>query len=311
MRLTLTTLLIAVPVTAAAAEHPAFCDELPRKENASLALHAASTDWFEVREVAPGTFGILEPHQWQQVISWLVVGDENALLVDTGNGIADIAAVVQSLTDRPVTVINTHSHYDHVGGNHEFSNIVAVNSEYARRNADGYDNARVRDEVSADALCRPPPDGVTEATHTIRPYAVRQWVMDGYRIDIGGRVLEVIHIPGHSPDSIALFEPATGFLWSGDTYYPGEIWLFDEATNYADYKRSITRLVALSDKVKRVFPAHDVLVAPPSGLTETLDAYDRILRGQAQGVLDEELGVLRYDFGTIGFLMRPDHPGAR
>jgi glyoxylase-like metal-dependent hydrolase (beta-lactamase superfamily II) len=305
------TALACLMLAPAHAETGDFCAELPRAANADLERHAASTEWFEVHEVEPGIFGILEPQQWQEVISWLVVGSKAALLIDTGNGIGDIASIVRSLTDKPVTVINTHSHYDHVGGNHQFEQVAALDSDYGRANAGGYANAAVRGEVSEEALCRPLPEGFTEDEHVIHPYAVSQWVKDGHRFDIGGRVLEVLHIPGHSPDGIALFEPASGFLWSGDTYYPGEIWLFDPATDYADYQRSMARLATLADKVTRVFPAHNVLIADPSGLVETRDAYERILRGEAQGVPDEELGVLRYDFGTIGFLVQTNHPGSQ
>lgn len=300
--------LACLMLAPALAETGNFCAELPRAANAGLERHPASTDWFEVHEVEPGTFGILEPQQWQEVISWLVVGSDKALLIDTGNGIGDIASIVRSLTDKPVTVINTHSHYDHVGGNHQFEQVAALDSDYGRANAGGYANAVVRGEVSAENLCRPTPEGVTEDEHVIHPYAVSEWVQNGHRFDIGDRVLEVLHIPGHSPDSIALYEPASGFLWSGDTHYPGEIWLFDPATDYADYQRSMVRLATLADKVTRVFPAHNVLIAAPSALIETRDAYERILRGEAEGVPDEELGVLRYDFGTIGFLVQSDHP---
>lgn len=308
MRLTLAALFLALPAAAAVAEGPAFCDDLPRKENASLALHPASTDWFEVREVEPGIFGILEPHQWQQVISWLVIGSEQALLIDTGNGIGDIAAVVRSLTDRPVTVINTHSHYDHVGGNYQFPEIAALRTDYGVASAAGKPNAAVRDEASAGALCQPLPPGVTAENHVIRPFSVVRWLADGYRLDIGGREIELLAVPGHSPDSIALLDRTSGLLWTGDTYYPGDIWLFDPDTDYAAYYRSIERLAALAPMLEKVLPAHDVLVADPADLVAARDAYRRILRGELQATGEERDHILRYEAGTIGFLLRADHP---
>src|SRR5215831_1040381 len=75
-------------------------------------------DWFAVREVEPGIHLIGEPGH---VNSWLIIGSAEAVLFDTGMGISDIKAVVSGLTDRPLRVVNSHHHFDHIGGNHLFS----------------------------------------------------------------------------------------------------------------------------------------------------------------------------------------------
>ena len=103
---------------------PDWCSRLPRAQYAQLDRVDVDSDWFEVWEAGDRVLAIYEPKQWQEVISCLVLGTDRALLFDTGMGIASISDVVARLTDLPVTVVNSHSHLDHVGGNAEFSSVV-------------------------------------------------------------------------------------------------------------------------------------------------------------------------------------------
>jgi len=86
-----------------------FCAKLPRPAYAELTKHTVSNGWFEVYEIDAGIWAIYEPHQWQEVISYLIVGTQSALLFDTGNGLGNIKEIIDQLTDKPVTVINSHS----------------------------------------------------------------------------------------------------------------------------------------------------------------------------------------------------------
>jgi len=108
----------AAPVTPAMADLKGFCDRLPRPAYAAFEKHPASSDWFEVYQVESGIFAVYEPFQWQEVISYLIVGDKVALLFDTGNGIGNIREIIDQLTDKPIRVLNSHTHFDHIGGNH-------------------------------------------------------------------------------------------------------------------------------------------------------------------------------------------------
>ncbi|MCH8134520.1 MAG: hypothetical protein IIB77_00910, partial [Proteobacteria bacterium] len=85
--LSLATLM--APFTYAQAELDGFCDRLPRSAYSSLQKNPISTDWFEVYEVESGVWAIYEPFQWQEVISYLIIGSDSALLFDTGNGLGD------------------------------------------------------------------------------------------------------------------------------------------------------------------------------------------------------------------------------
>jgi glyoxylase-like metal-dependent hydrolase (beta-lactamase superfamily II) len=111
------------------------------------------SDWFEVWDVDEGVFALYEPKQWQEKVSYLVLGTERALLFDTGMGIASISAVVEQLTDLPITVLNSDTHPDHTGGNSEFASVLAMNTDFTRERTGGYPNEQVRGELAPEALC--------------------------------------------------------------------------------------------------------------------------------------------------------------
>ena len=181
--------------------------------------------WFEVYKVAPGVFAIYEPHQAEEVISYLIVGTKQALLLDTGMGIANIHKVVTQLTSRPVVVLNSHTHNDHVGGNSLFTFIFGMDTDFTRANAKGSRDA-AQEELAPGMICGALPKGFDPKTYATKPWHVSLFVKNGFKINLGGRVLEIISTPGHTPDAICLIDRANGLLFTGDTYYPAPIWLF-------------------------------------------------------------------------------------
>lgn len=301
-------LLVAMffPVAESMAELEGFCDRLPRPAYDEFEKHAISTDWFEVYEVEAGVWAIYEPFQWQEVISYLIIGSDAALLFDSGNGIGNIKAIVDQLTDRPVQVLNSHSHFDHIGGNYQFETVLSPSTEFSIANSRGNDSEQIKTEVSADALCKELPTGVTEENHRSKAYAISGMVADGDSIDLGNRKFEVLLIPGHTDDSLALLERETGFLWTGDSFYEGPIWLYFPETDLAEYKKSLDRLVELVPQLTALFPAHNTPKAKPSMLVETKQAFDLVLQGKASSVPTWE-GVVTFDFDGFGFLMREDY----
>lgn len=283
-----------------------FCDNLPRPAYAEFEKHATSNDWFEVYEVGPDIWAIYEPFQWQEVISYLIVGSKSALLFDTGNGMGDIKAIVDQLTDKPISVLNSHSHFDHVGGNYQFDNILSVSTEFSVDRSRGMENVSVTTEASPQALCKGLPQGVSMESHKIRPYFITRKIVEGDVIDLGGRQLKILHIPGHTDDSIALLDAQAGFLWTGDTFYEGPIWLYAPETDLQDYEKSIARLAALVPNLKALFPAHNTPRAMPEFLLETQRAFDVVLAGKAKPVPTWD-GVVTFEFDGFGFLMREDY----
>src|ERR1700756_4725011 len=131
---------------------PEWCRPLPRPEYKNIERVSISDAWFEVYKVAPGVFAIYEPHQAEEVISYLIVGNKQAVLFDTGMGIANIRRVTSQLTSRPVVVLNSHTHDDHVGGNWQFRFVYGMDTDFTRENAKGSrDDAQA--EIAADQIC--------------------------------------------------------------------------------------------------------------------------------------------------------------
>lgn len=291
---------------ASAADLDSFCNRLPRSAYADYKKHATSNDWFEVYEIEPGIWAIYEPFQWQEVISYLIVGSESAVLFDTGNGIGNIRSIVNQLTDRPVRVLNSHSHFDHIGGNYQFDEILSVATEFSLGRTNGMQSDELSMEVSPEALCKGLPTGVTEENHRTRAFSISQTIADGDVLDIGGRKLEVLQVPGHTDDAIALLDRDAGLLWSGDSFYEGPIWLFFPETDLVAYQKSVARLASLAPSLKAVFPAHNTPRADPALLTQLRESLDRVLAGKVVPVPVSDKNV-EFRFDGFSLLMRADY----
>lgn len=283
-------------------QKPAWCQKLPRPEYSKLERIPVADTWFEVYKVAPDVFAIYEPHQFEETISYLILGRERALLFDTGMGIGDLKALTSKLTTLPVTVLNSHTHNDHVGDNWQFDTVYGMETEFTRQNAKG-SKADAQAEIAPGEICGALPAGFDRAAYATRPWHVTKWLHDGDSIDLGGRTMEVIATPGHTPDSICLFDRANGLLFSGDTYYPGPIWLFRPETDLVAYGKSVRRLAALQPQVRLVLGAHNVPVAPPEVLGELAAAFEKVQAGQVHYKAAGE-GKVTYEVGEIRFLMK-------
>jgi glyoxylase-like metal-dependent hydrolase (beta-lactamase superfamily II) len=284
-------------------EEPAWCKQLPRPEYAKLERVALTDTWFEVYKVAPNVFAIYEPHQSEETIGYLIVGSARAVLFDTGMGIGDLKALTLKLTKLPIVVLNSHTHDDHVGNNWQFDTVYGMDSEFTRRNAKG-SKQDAQAEIAPGEICGSLPAGFDRAAYRTRPWRVSKWLHDDDRIDLGGRTIEVIATPGHTPDSICLFDRNNGLLFTGDTYYPGTVWLYRPETDLAAYGNSVRKIAALRPEVKLVLGAHNVPVAAPSVLEDLADAFEKVQAGQVQPK-PAGVGKVIYQVGDISFLMRP------
>ena len=150
---------------------PDWCRPLPRPEYKTLERIPVTDSWFEVYKPAPGVFAIYEPHQAEEVISYLIVGEKRALLFDTGMGISDIKKVTAELTKLPIIVLNSHTHDDHVGGNWEFATIYGMDTDFTRKNAQGSrDDAQA--EITPDQICGTLPKGFDAKAYATRPWKI-------------------------------------------------------------------------------------------------------------------------------------------
>jgi glyoxylase-like metal-dependent hydrolase (beta-lactamase superfamily II) len=258
--------------------------------------------WFDVRPLAEGVFLIAEPGH---VNNFLVVGEDRAVLLDTGLGVADIRTVAEGLAGKPLSVVNSHYHFDHSGGNRLFDEIAIHRAgaellaqpapdglaegymAYTQRLIESWRSYKELDDtyfhlVTADTLVRPLPEGFDPASYEIVPSRATTLLDDGDRIDLGGRVLEVMHTPGHSPDSICLFDEHEGLLFGGDTINTGPIYAQLEDSDVAAFARSTRRVADLGNSVSRVFVCHFMRVDNTPGLLrEIADGFARLVEGTA------------------------------
>ncbi len=280
-------------------ENSGWPQSLPRPGNQRLNRLESAAPWFEVYRVSDGTFALLEPRHYEEVISYLILGDERAILLDTGMGIGDIQVEVERLTDLPVVVINSHSHYDHVGDNRRFAEVWAFDDkvEIARIER-GLAPAECQRFLHPDSYLDLPP-GFDPTAYEIQPSLVTRRLRHLETIDLGRRTLTVHHTPGHSPGSICLLDSRDGLLFTGDTFYPGTLYAHFDDSDFNVYRRSIEYLVSLLDQVSHLCPAHNEAYVPKEILARVLDGFEQIIAGQAAFELQDQVRVYRFEgFGV-------------
>jgi glyoxylase-like metal-dependent hydrolase (beta-lactamase superfamily II) len=281
-------------------------DALPRPGNRRLTQLEGAAAWFNVFQVSRGTYALLEPHHYEEVISYLVLGSERALLFDTGMGIGDIRAEVKRLTELPVVTVNSHSHYDHVGDNHRFAQGWAFDHDGEVARIEGGLTAAECVRFLPAGSYRDLPPGFDPAAYLIQPSPVTRRLQHLEVIDLGGRALTVHHTPGHSPGSICLLDARDGLLLTGDTFYPGMLYAHFEGSDFGAYRRSLHHLVGLLEGVSHLCPAHNEACVPKVMLAHAADAFEEIVAGLVEPDLQDNLRVFRFQgFG----LTLPRRPG--
>ena len=157
--------------------------------------------------------------------------------------------------------------------------------------------------AASATVCPNGPIWSREEAYATKPWKISRYVHDGELIELGGRKLEVIATPGHTPDAITVFDRNNGLLFTGDTYYPARIWLFRPETDLDAYDASIRKLRALAPKVKVVLGAHNVPVADPSVLPRLVTAFEKVRAGTVQAIPDSS-GNVTYKVDGFAFLMK-------
>ncbi len=259
--------------------------------------------WFQIDDLGDGIHSILEPHHEEQVRSYLVAGAERALLIDTGMGVGDIRAVIEDLTSLPVTVINSHAHWDHIGGNHRFA-AIAIHHAEAHELPLGLSNDRVRQWFAPERLRGALPEDFDISTFAIRPSVASALLSGGERFDLGGRTLEIIHAPGHSPGGIVLLDRARGVLFSTDVAYAGALYAFGSDADLADYRKTLASLAELTPALTAVYPSHNAAPITPALLPLMRDGLEAIVAGRTPERVDG--AVARHAFPDFSMLVDAD-----
>ena len=283
-------------------------DALPRPSWGRFKRVETGHLWFEAYEVVPGTFALYEPGQFQEVISYLALGEERAALVDTGYNMGDIKGLAEELTDLPVTVVNTHTHVDHVGQNHAFEEVAVFDHPYSKENAEkGSSVERSASALTEGMVWKTLPDVFDPSTYHIPPFEVTRWLIDGDRIELGGRTLEVLHTPGHSPDSICLLDRDARLLWTGDIFYNAPLYVYGPTTDLDDFIESYRRMVGLFPHYDRLMPGHNETYVDKEVLQRVLETAEDIRAGRAGEYREQNRRgtiIRRYDYEGFAIIVR-------
>jgi len=222
---------------------------------------ARPEDWYRIQTRGDGVTLIDEPfiQEFYRCNVWHIRGRDRDMLVDSGMGVVSLREWVPLVTERALTAVASHTHFDHIGCHHEFDDRCVHQAE-AEILADPTRAATLADPyVTDDIFDRLPPAPYQSATYAVRSAPATRLLEDGDIVDLGDRRFEVIHTPGHSPGGIALWEAASGILFSGDIVYDGPLIEDTYHADAADYHRSMVRLFDLPVRVVHGghFPSYD------------------------------------------------------
>jgi len=277
----------------------------PRPVYGTLEKVGTYQSWFDVYKLAEGTYAIYEPNQFEEAICYVVEGEERAVLIDAGTGIGNLKEVVSQLTTLPVSVVLTHEHYDHVGSAHLFTEVAMYDDSIGinvLRN--GVGNDRLQGYVTGDYLWKPLPGGFDPESWTIPPVMPTTLYNEGDAIDLGGRMLEVIYTPGHSPGSMCLLDSKQRLLFTGDVFFPGPLYAHPADVHIEHYRKSIDKLADRVDEYDYICSGHNDPWVKSEVMPRVKEAFNTIFEGQ--GKFTEDDGLRRYYFDGFDILIRAE-----
>lgn len=200
---------------------------------------------------------------------YLLIGDKEALLIDSGMQTHNAKELARKITDKNIRLFNTHADRDHIGSNAEFDQVMINPAELVN-----YGPEHASQEITA--------------------------IYDGDVIDIGNRPLKAIALPGHTPGSTALLDLSSGMLFSGDPIQrDGRIFMFGPMRNLAAYIKSLERLLTLNEIIREIYPCHGTFPVHMDVVPELIEGAKRVERGEIPAVMTEFFGkpVAEYDIG--------------
>lgn len=232
---------------------------------------------FEDEDV-PGVFHIYYDAHSKGASAWmhLIVGQERALLIDTAFGIGDLRSLVETLTDKPVDVVNTHFHGGHSAGNGQFETIFIHK----------YDIPYLEMSEKAENRLLPAPGTYREEDIIPLRSAKHVAMEDGFVFRLGeGHEVEVIHMPGHAAGGCMLLDRKYNLLFSGDAvvftptliigkfpapYYP-------EYLTVTAFRNALKKALPKCQNVKKLYTGHSVQGISPVYLTDMMDCCEKII----------------------------------
>lgn len=239
--------LILIPVLALTSLCQSSCkkDNPDNQEYVPVKVHS---EWFDVTYLGDRIYSIEEPKSSQGNVSYLILGDIRALMFDTGCGENDevqgtkIRYIIEQITSLPVTLIQSHFHFDHNQNIHEFDRIAFP------------DLPKLRDRVSEEGLFLFTREDLFEGDYPIE-ITVDEWIPIETDIDLGGQVIQLVHTPGHSDESVAILVASSKMIFLGDFLYNGTLFLFHNE-DVVLYRQTTDHLNSMLSPGYSLFGAH-------------------------------------------------------
>ena len=205
---------------------------------------------------------------------FLLKGTEKAMLIDTGMTIRHAREIASALAGLPVLLVNTHADGDHTGCNGEFESFYMHPA----------DEAHYRESGKSGRVIP---------------------VQDGDMFDLGGRELRIIHLPGHTPGSIAILDVSRRILISGDPIQEhGRIFMFGKHRNMKEYISSLDKLEKMTSEFDEIWPSHADFPIYPDCIRKLREGAEKIqskeIKGHEADFFGQKIAV--YDLGFTTFL---------
>lgn len=250
-----------------------------------------------VTKISKDTYRFTETGMGTDVYTYLLIGTEKALLIDTAYGFTDVPSAIRNITDLPLIVVNTHGHMDHMHGNHLYEQVYLAQADqevFSRHNDPRYLMELMGEVARENHL----PANALELPHLRIKDVVRCTpsvplpLPEEMLFELGNRRVTILNTPGHTVGSITLLDEKNRWAFSGDTTCRDGVLLhFPESTSVEIFRESILKLKQLvcESKIVSFFPSHQ---QTPLGV-EILDLYIR----NCDQVLNEQLDTKSLEQG--------------
>ena len=266
-------------------------------------LNLQKIEGYVVQQVADKVWAIDE---FGTDIIYLVDGTEKAAVIDTGTGFGHLKKVIEALTEHSYFVLNTHGHLDHAGGNSDFEEVYIsekdffmIEPEYVSKEKDRF-LAKAKAEASfyGEGYLKECWDPGTLAPKPLLEHQI---------FDLGGRTLEVLYTPGHTPGSVVFLDRENRLLFAGDSVVSTPILIFDTySSSVQEFRDGLKRLD--QEDFELIFPGHFLRPVGKKVLHDLITCAERILDGTATpepvdfSHMSSEPAVLyRYGTGSIAY----------
>lgn len=245
---------------------------------------------YRIENIDETTFSITE--KIGGVHSYLLLGSTHALLIDTGNGAGNLKRIIKKITSLPILVVNTHSHLDHIGGNHYFDVSYLPSGEESL--AVLHTDKKYLDKKFKAML----PLKWRILVRLLVPYMITPHkfnakfnITDCTEFDLGGRLIKSVCTPGHTPYSMCYFDTANNYIFCGDTICDNTVLLnLDGCLDVATYRDSLLKLDSLTDNLTKFYSGHNTVPLEKSYLHKFIACANAINENSLDFTLGNESG---------------------